>query len=490
MSVTNIKHQRYRVEIRKKENDDIFSRRRQIVDQFDQPITEDIELDKLMDEIESTELIPYIKTAYSRSDCDAINKANKIMINNLFGKMNSFTIWDLQNNDIIDNMIGAFEKGSPKEAVQLGTILMNIIGIPDINITYYWNKGLFDSFYSKLFTPSQNPDLVKVCLFGIGNFSSEIEYIRDFLVSEGFFSHILMTYGHLMMTEEKIFMDFVWIASNCLTNLERSCVAKYTSILNILVDFILEIAKPKFPAACFLDTCMEYILDILDKLTAVPIYCNRLVESLDLQTKLNKLLLNTKHDTAVLRVLMRFVENSSIESFSHILAKNKIDNYAFVLKNSKKASVKIDILLLLSNLVLNEINWLLVVTNDEIMEIVVSTAVNSQTSVGILNELFFLMGNLAHGMNMKNYNLLLDTPVLEVTLKGFFIVKDKIRSILLEILSVILQKVYEIDQDSFNEIREEIVNSRFYERSHEIYNRLQSDLDRQKFEEIFSALNT
>ena len=485
MKTTSLKHQRYRIEIRKKGNEEIFKRRRQNVDSSN---PSDVDDDKIAAMSESRELIPYIKTAYRENDNSTFKFANKIVINNLFGRDTSLTIQDLQESQLIDLMIEVFDKGNTEQSIQMGNILMNILGIPDIDLIYYINKGLFDSFYNKLMQPNQPIELIKVCLFGIGNFSSEVESIKELLIREGFFNYMLNVYGLQMISEKIIFNDFVWIASNCLVNIDRATLHKYINNLNILVDFLLEILKPGFPASCFLDSSMEYVLEIMDVLITVPVYCDKFIESKHVQNKLNKLLLNSKYNSLVLKILMRFIENSPIELLANLLLNRKIDNYYFILKNSKKASLKTDVLLLLSNLVLNDKNWLLVISDEPFMEIVFTLALDPQTTDSILNEIYFLIGNLIYGLNSNNYKLLLDTPIIDVLLKGFLSYNNKLRSILLEILAVFLHKLYTIDIDSFNEIREEIVNSRFYDKSQSIYNNLESDNDKMKFEEIFNVL--
>ena len=193
------KHARYRVEIRKRMNDKIFAERRQKAIKVDEDRYDAYEY-------EPHQMLSYIRKAYATRSSHMREAAN-LITHNVFLNKNSFSLEDLESSDIIDLIIETFEKGTEDEAFSCGQLLTNILGLKGINPDFYFNKGLFDSFYTKVSSTTVTIDMLKVCLYGIGNFSVTHDYVKKMLVDEGFFNWMLMNHGKTMCMEADVYED-------------------------------------------------------------------------------------------------------------------------------------------------------------------------------------------------------------------------------------------------------------------------------------------
>ena len=509
MQTLHKKKEKYLLEIRKKDlKKRLFKKRMKIMTKYNHKIPENLQKKNLLN---------YIEKKILEKEFDQISEILQLIRNNIFGNREDFNFFEFTNHNTFFLLLKFFSKEEKnfdfekKEEntqnlnnknnenkinfqnqknlennqnfqkqkqlqnlenkkntikIQIGWILVNIIGKEGINLTEKEENCFFDTFYNKIKKLDLNEnninfEILEISIFGLSNLIAESEYFRNFLFKEKFLKFFLENFGNILIQSQDIFCTFFWFLSNLTSDLEKK--EDFIKNDDIFVNILLEILNENFMSKNFIDSAIDHFVEFFLNISKIEFFFEKIVNSKIVMDKLNKLIL---YKNLIVKENIFFIYENLIfftkkENYDIFLKSFYLENFSFFLRNEKNQTLKNNLLMIISYLVVNNNNLNKILKKEKFFSGIFNEVVKTQ-DLEFKKNAFCIILNIFKNLDENNSRIIYDNEIYQIVLNGFFFKDNNLISFLIEIICIFLEKIYYLDFWDNETIKEDIVYSKFY----------------------------
>lgn len=324
--------------------------------------------------------------------------------------------------------------------------LTNCLAAPGASCEF-WEQRRPEAIFAGL-AGRGSSELTELCVHGLANAVAGRPRARSALLEAGFFSSFLGPAHQAAKNRPDFPAKLVWLAGNLVEGCEKGPAMPATEA-RAFCTFAAELCEPggvEVPARDLL-TFIEFFsrsASNSEALLRAPVVIERL----------HKFLILRETRALALEALANLIE--IIEPLNVSCFQNEFffDNYAFILRNSKKENELISTFFNLSNLVLEDPLADFALQNPLLFEPI--SAILREKSDRVRKEVFFFLGNLLHKLRSSNLQKLEANGVFLFLAQGMLINNKDIKAIAIDALAAGIERAV-VDPPALGPLREILV---------------------------------